>query len=240
MKVLMNCTLVLLAVTSTCAAQTTTGNTASITPEHFIQQAAIGGIKEVATGNIAQQKSQDAKIKAYGMMMTTDHSQANQELMALAKSKNIQLPQVDTTGTQSANTSSGTTGNVSGTTTNMSSGNKNNAAATTTSNQSMNASMQTDNDSLKVMRPEDVKMAVQQLNALQGKDFDVAYAKMMVDDHKNAIALFEKGTKAADPDVKAFAAKHLPTLKSHLTQIKAIKESSVEGMKQQSHEKAQP
>jgi putative membrane protein len=228
MKALMNCTLVLLAITSTCAAQTTTGSTASITPEHFIQQAAIGGIKEVATGNIAQQKSQDAKIKAYGMMMTTDHSQANQELMALAKSKNIQLPQVDTTGTQSGTTSTGKAGNTG------------NDAATTTSNQSMNASMQTDNDSLKVMKPEDVKMAVQQLNALQGKDFDVAYAKMMVDDHKNAIALFEKGTQAADPDVKAFAAKHLPTLKSHLTHIKAIKESSMQGMKNQSHEKVQP
>lgn len=51
-----------------------------------------------------------------------------------------------------------------------------------------------------------------------GADFDAQYIQMMVDDHDKAIALFEKGAKVTDPDIKAFAAKHLPTLRRHLNE----------------------
>lgn len=54
-------------------------------------------------------------------------------------------------------------------------------------------------------------------------DIDEAYLKEMVSDHKAAVDLFEKGTKADDPDVAAFAQKTLPTLRQHLEMAKGNK-----------------
>jgi putative membrane protein len=50
-----------------------------------------------------------------------------------------------------------------------------------------------------------------------GTDFDKAYMKEMVADHKKDVAEFRKQAKSAkDPEVKAFAEKTLPTLEAHL------------------------
>jgi len=46
---------------------------------------------------------------------------------------------------------------------------------------------------------------------------------MMVSDHNKDVAEFEKeSTKGGDPDLKAFAAKTLPTLKEHQQMAKAL------------------
>lgn len=58
----------------------------------FAVDAANGGMAEVALGKLAQQQGTNAQVKDFGGMMVTDHSKANDELMALAKSKNITLP----------------------------------------------------------------------------------------------------------------------------------------------------
>jgi putative membrane protein len=61
------------------------------------------------------------------------------------------------------------------------------------------------------------------LKMLSGKSFDEAYIKMMVDDHKEDVADFQKESESAqDPDVKNFATKTLPTLQGHLTKIEQI------------------
>jgi putative membrane protein len=55
------------------------------------------------------------------------------------------------------------------------------------------------------------------LKAKSGASFDKSFAESMVSDHKEAVALFEKAsTDLDDPELKAFAAKTLPTLKHHL------------------------
>ena len=55
------------------------------------------------------------------------------------------------------------------------------------------------------------------LAKLSGAEFDRAYMKHMVEDHKEDVALFEKEAKdGKDAKVKAFAEKTLPTLKGHL------------------------
>lgn len=58
-----------------------------------------------------------------------------------------------------------------------------------------------------------------------GADFDKKYADdIAVDAHKDAVKLFESTAKdAKDPDIKAFAAKTLPSLKAHLEKGQAIK-----------------
>lgn len=79
----------------------------------------------------------------------------------------------------------------------------------------------------KVTLPPDVlpkhKEAMEKLSKLTGADFDREYVKAMVEDHEKDVTAFEAVSKTAtDADVKAFAAKTLPTLKMHLEMIKGI------------------
>ena len=58
----------------------------------FFTDAASGGMMEVELGKLAQEKSQNTKVKDFGAMMVKDHSKANDELKQLAMSKNVSLP----------------------------------------------------------------------------------------------------------------------------------------------------
>ncbi|MDF2433035.1 MAG: putative rane protein [Mucilaginibacter sp.] len=58
----------------------------------FAVEAANGGMAEVELGTLAQQKASNQKVKDFGSMMVTDHTKANDEMKALAKTKNITLP----------------------------------------------------------------------------------------------------------------------------------------------------
>jgi putative membrane protein len=70
-----------------------------------------------------------------------------------------------------------------------------------------------------------VKSKLDGLGKRTGADFDKAYADNIgVDAHKDAVKLFENTAKdAKDPDIKAFAAKTLPSLKAHLEKGQALK-----------------
>ncbi len=58
---------------------------------------------------------------------------------------------------------------------------------------------------------------VAKITAMSGAAFDRAYAKKMLSDHKKDVSDFEKqSNRGTDPDLKAFAAKTLPTLQEHL------------------------
>jgi putative membrane protein len=55
------------------------------------------------------------------------------------------------------------------------------------------------------------------LSKLSGADFDLAYIKHMVTDHKKDVAEFQKESNSAkDSDLKNFATNTLPTLQEHL------------------------
>jgi putative membrane protein len=58
----------------------------------FAMDAEIGGMMEIQLGQSAQGKATNGRIKAFGTMMVRDHSKANEELMARAKSQGITLP----------------------------------------------------------------------------------------------------------------------------------------------------
>lgn len=66
--------------------------------------------------------------------------------------------------------------------------------------------------------PRGARRDVERMGAMKpGPDFDRAYMKHMVDDHKKTVTEFGKASREArDPEVKAFAAKQLPTLENHL------------------------
>jgi putative membrane protein len=58
----------------------------------FATKAAVGGMAEVEFGNLALEKTSNPQIKDFANMMVSDHGKANEELMAIAKMKNITLP----------------------------------------------------------------------------------------------------------------------------------------------------
>jgi putative membrane protein len=61
------------------------------------------------------------------------------------------------------------------------------------------------------------------LAKLKGAAFDKAYMGQMVTAHLQAVTLFqEEAQKGQDPDVKAWAAKTLPTLQEHLKMAQSI------------------
>jgi putative membrane protein len=67
------------------------------------------------------------------------------------------------------------------------------------------------------------KATMDKLSKLSGAEFDREYVKAMVEDHEKDVAEFQKqADSGTNADVKAFAAKTLPTLKSHFEMIKAM------------------
>jgi putative membrane protein len=64
------------------------------------------------------------------------------------------------------------------------------------------------------------------LSKLSGAEFDKAYVAAMVEDHQKDVRDFQRqATSGADADVKAFAAKTLPTLKDHLQHVQELAKS---------------
>jgi putative membrane protein len=128
-------------------------------PAEFVKTVATGGSKEVAVGKLAAEKATNPDAKAFASRMVTDHSKANESLVALAAKK------------------------------------------------SWSATPDTAS-----YKPEFDKLA-----ALSGAAFDRAYMDVMVAAHEKTIALMEQQAKnGTDPDLKAWAAKTLPTVQQHL------------------------
>lgn len=61
------------------------------------------------------------------------------------------------------------------------------------------------------------------LAALTGSDFDRAYMRAMVQEHREAVSMFENEARnGADPNIRSFAQQALPKLRQHLAQAEAV------------------
>lgn len=61
------------------------------------------------------------------------------------------------------------------------------------------------------------------LSQKTGTDFDITFAREMVESHQQSIAAFEREVKSgSDPDVKSWAEKNLPILRAHLTEAQTL------------------
>jgi len=58
----------------------------------FAMKTAEGNLAEASLGGMAASKTTNADVKAFAQRMQTDHTNANNELMAWAKSKGLDLP----------------------------------------------------------------------------------------------------------------------------------------------------
>jgi putative membrane protein len=77
---------------ASAAKATKAGSKLSAKDKAFMMGAAKGGMMEVEWGKWAAQNGQNPDVKKFGNRMVTDHSKANNELMALAKEEGVQLP----------------------------------------------------------------------------------------------------------------------------------------------------
>src|ERR1700750_1557239 len=68
------------------------------TAKHFLIVASIKNLQEVSAAEQAIQKARDPEVKAFAQMMIKDHGDAEQKLLALAKSRGIRLPPAATGG----------------------------------------------------------------------------------------------------------------------------------------------
>ena len=83
----------------------------------------------------------------------------------------------------------------------------------------------TKNVTLPATISDDHQKAIKDLTEKKGTDFEKAYVNMMVDDHQKVVDKFKDASdKCKDPDVKALAAKLLPTLQGHLDHAKTLKD----------------
>lgn len=68
------------------------------------------------------------------------------------------------------------------------------------------------------------------LGNLSGEEFDRAYARQMVADHRKTITLFERQAKSGrDAELKAFAGAKLPALREHLQMARALGTETASG-----------
>jgi len=58
----------------------------------FVREAAIGGMAEVALGQLASGKASSADVKQFAERMVADHGKANTELKSLAEKRGLTVP----------------------------------------------------------------------------------------------------------------------------------------------------
>jgi putative membrane protein len=74
------------------------------------------------------------------------------------------------------------------------------------------------------------EQSLKRLGELSGAEFDRAYMKQMVADHRKTITLFEQQSRSGrDPALKAYAEETLPTLREHLQHAQATEAAVGQG-----------
>jgi putative membrane protein len=58
----------------------------------FIEEAAKGGMAEVALAKVAEQRASSPEVKQFAQKMEQDHSKANEQLRELAQAKGVTMP----------------------------------------------------------------------------------------------------------------------------------------------------
>lgn len=160
----------------------------------FIRQAADGGLKEVEIGKLAKSRASDSNVKAFADMMVQDHSKANDQLMALAKSKGVTLPSAGarpTTTTAAADRPTGAAGAGESMTASGTSGEQAGGKLATLNGAEFDRAYMT---------------------------------QMVEEHEKTVQLFEQESKSGQDAEVKAWAAKQLPALREHLTQARTVRD----------------
>lgn len=77
---------------SAAVGATSAATVGQVSTDAFVTNAAISDMYEIEAGKIAQQKAQNADIKAFGKMMVTDHTAMSNEMKPLVTAAGKTLP----------------------------------------------------------------------------------------------------------------------------------------------------
>lgn len=200
-------------------AQTAKSGAVSSADSDFAQKAAAAGRMEVEHGKMAAAKGSNAQVKAFGNQLVKDHTAANQQLMAIAKRKNITIADQPRAVTNQASPAGGS---ATSTTPATKSGASRTQRSGTTGTTGASGGVATtgearDRQAGAAGRPMESWMSA------SGAAFDRGFVEAQVKMHQEAIALFEKQANGGtDTDLKAFAQKQLPGLRNHLKQAQDL------------------
>ncbi|MCD6048719.1 MAG: hypothetical protein K0Q55_122 [Verrucomicrobia bacterium] len=176
----------------------------SQTPQQFVRQTLRAGQKEVILGELALKKTEDPQIRILAQDMVQDHSKLNTELKEIAQRKGFDVPPVDNYDTAKVTPRPVSPESIP------------DSPALGTDDRPQDTSKRIKNVDA-ADADMDADKARRRLSELSGVEFDRAYVKEMVSDHKQAVSKFETASKyLADSELKAFASKSLPTLRTHL------------------------
>jgi len=67
-------------------------DTGTVSPGEFVDQAARGGMAEVALGRLAMQRTRSREVRRFAQDMVNGHRMANHELMRLANQRGFSVP----------------------------------------------------------------------------------------------------------------------------------------------------
>jgi len=163
---------------------------------------------EIELANLAKQNASSDEVKKLADRFTTDHSKADDQVLAFAKSHNIELPtagqMASTHHMQKDEAASRAAGSATG-------------EHTQTSTGVGGAGME--HSAGKATHESEIT----KLRNLKGAEFDREYVNVTVKDHQKTIdQLTNARSEINDPDTVALIDKLLPTLKQHLSMAQKV------------------
>jgi putative membrane protein len=179
----------------------------------FVQQASMSNEMEVTLGDLAQDKAQSDQVKQFGGRLARDHEAAMRELQSsLGDARPAQQPDAGKSATDAARGGGATAANREPSSRPGAAGGEQMAQAGASGE-------------LEEMHQQ-MEQTEQKLEGMSGQAFDRAYLEEMVTHHQQDIQAFERASQSDNPQIRAFAARTLPTLRAHLQQAQQLRKQS--------------
>jgi putative membrane protein len=199
------------------------GQQVSPADKEFIEKAAQGAMHEVHFGKMGLERGSSEAIKGYSQRLINDHTMAKQEVTALARRKGIALTE-QSSGAHGSGHGSASSGGPNSSPQSEAAAVAKGGSKTSTGPGRQASSPESDSRNKTGTGKSTYSFpGSDTLMGKSGKEFDAEFVRMAIADHQKDIAEFEKAANSAgDSDVKAWAAKMLPTLRAHLKDAQSM------------------
>lgn len=223
--------------------------------QKFIRKMTEASQREMAIAQLGVERATNPQVKAFAQKIVTDHQTLDREFASVTgaaggmsattamRSSSGSMDTSSSASTTSSTAGAGTSGtsadtarnpsSTSGTGTVPGSGKTGDMAASSGSSGARSATGTTASDEYSrdysaMNRSGSQDRAVRKLmDEKSGEDFDKAFVKAMVKEHKEAEDLLEDAAKDKDHSehIRSFANKNLPTIRAHLAEAKQLEKS---------------
>jgi putative membrane protein len=193
---------------------TATGIEVSSADRSFVESAVAAGRLEIEHAKLAEARSTTGAVKEYASRLLVAHVAADQELLSIMQRKQISL-----TDAAPHDPGRGSIGAKDDATTATKTGVRPPGSPNATGTTGASGTVATTGEAIDRERAGMTYPWVHETGAA----FDEGFLATQVKVHQDAIALFtEQNNTGSDPELKAFAAKHLPELRAHLQQAQEL------------------